>query len=308
MGVRTLDNLDVMKCRCRGSNAACLHCFGTGIITETEPTQTLVFKAKQPTMPASPSILDPKFVERPSKLSLEQAIMFHGTHEGDQKAARRFAKAVHAVKSFRDADPHYIGPHADAVLDSIKSALNFDKRKFRRFMFDVEDITRREGVTSREKAKLLTIRSALLHGSLKFTPEQVSVLDEAFRTSTKGIDANQDKPFRIQLIALKDRLKTLESKISAPDKAPTRNSGLVLMLPDNQISDGQAEQVMDRINERNVDHVFFFGTENGFDAFKAVFPQISTHHVKDNAELKTIMASTSIGTLKLQSESNELKL
>lgn len=299
-----MENLDVMKCLCRGSNAGCLQCFGTGIVAATEPFDVVTVDIKRTTAVPSPSILDPKFSQRPNKMSLEQAVMALGTVNGDRKTAHNFANAIRAVKAFRDADPSTIGPHATALLDTIKSALKFDKPKFRKLMNNMQSISTRQGVPSREKAKLLTVRSALLHGSLKFTPAEISVLDEAFRMAAKGIEAYEEKPFRIQLTALKDRLKTLEPKSAAPAPAtvPAGSTGLVLVSPDDKMSEGQTEQFLERLKDRKIDYVYFVGTAEGFENFKSEFKHVSMFHIKSEIDLKAVMSSTSVATLKLQSE------
>jgi len=309
MGVRTLENDGVMKCRCRGSNSDCFHCFGTGIIATAEPVDVSSFDVKRSTATPSTSILDPKFAQRSNKMSMEQAIISHGTLNGDQATPQRFADAVRAIKAFREADPAHIGPHADALLDTIKGALKFAKPKFRKFMNNMHSISTRQGVPSREKAKLLTVRSALLQGSLKFTAAQISVLDEAFRLASKGPAAYEDKTFRIQLIALKDRLKTLEPKPAepAPPTVPVGKTGLVLVSPDNYLSEGQTSQFLERLKDRKIDHVYYVGTDEGFDNFKVKFSQISALHIKTEAELKAVMSSSSVRTLRLQSENSDIK-
>ncbi|WP_315920964.1 hypothetical protein [Mesorhizobium sp. SP-1A] len=305
-----MENDGVMKCRCRGSNSDCFHCFGTGIIATAEPVDVSSFDVKRSTATPSTSILDPKFAQRSNKMSMEQAIISHGTLNGDQATPQRFADAVCAIKAFREADPAHIGPHADALLDTIKGALKFAKPKFRKFMNNMHSISTRQGVPSREKAKLLTVRSALLQGSLKFTAAQISVLDEAFRLASKGPAAYEDKTFRIQLIALKDRLKTLEPKPAepAPPTVPVGKAGLVLVSPDNYLSEGQTSQFLERLKDRKIDHVYFIGTDDGFDNFKAKFSHVSTLHLKTEAELKAVMSSSSVCTLRLQSENSDLKL
>lgn len=310
MGVRTLENLDVTKCRCRGSNAECLQCFGTGIITASETNYVASGDAKRSTATPSISILDPKFSQRPNKMSMEQAIVAHGTVGGDQATPLRFAEAVRAIKAFREADPTLIGPHANALLDTFKVALKFAKPKFCKFMNNMYSISTRQGVPSREKAKLLTVRTALLQGSLKFTAAQVSVLDEAFRLAAKGLSAYEDKTFRIQLIALKDRLKTLEPKPAeqAPLTVPVGKTGLVLACPDDDLNEEQTSKFVERIKDRKIDHVYFVGTNNGFEKFKAKFSQVSMLHIKTEADLKRVMSSSSVCTLRLQSENSDIKL
>jgi hypothetical protein len=100
---------------------------------------------------------------------MEQAIISHGSIDGNKNIALALARTVRITKYLRDIDPSTIGPHANALLETIKKSLNFDKLNFCKFIQGMHSITAYGGVLPHEKAKQLTIRSALLQGSLKFT-------------------------------------------------------------------------------------------------------------------------------------------
>lgn len=310
MGVRTLKINDITKCRCRGSNSECFQCFGSGVITPTNEVEIPSANLKRPARLPSISILDPSFTQRPGKLSMEQAIISHGSIDGNQNIAQALSRTVRITKYLRDADPSSIGPHANALLETIKNALQFDKHKFNKFIKVMNKIISCEGASLHEKAKQLNIRSALLQGSLKFTDFQVAIMDEAFRLASSAHYTNNEEPIGELLITIKSLLKSLEpmSKNPAPSSVPLGKSGLVLVSPDNSLSDEQINKFQERLNNRKIDHVYFIGTDEGFGDFKARYRNLSTLHVKTNDELKSVMKSSSVSTLRLVSESKSYEL
>lgn len=309
MGVRELQVDETIKCRCRGSNSECLYCFGSGVITPSNkleiPNADFKRQAKLPSI----SILDPSFTQRPGKLSMEQAIVSHGSINGNHNIAQTVARTVRIIKNLRDADPSIIGPHANALLETIRKSLNFDKQSFCKFIQGMRIIAVDNGISCHEKAKQLTIRSALLQGSLKFTASQVAVMDQAFRLASNDIDLNQEIITEQHLSTLQSLIKSLEPKpkTSAPVAVPYGKSGLVLVSPDDCLSDGQIRKFQKRLNSRKVDHVYFIGSDEGFGDFEAKFTNISSLHVKTDEELKSVMKSSSVSTLRLASENIEFE-
>jgi hypothetical protein len=217
------------------------------------------------------------------------------------------ARTVRITKYLRDIDPSTIGPHANALLETIKKSLNFDKLNFCKFIQGMHSITAYGGVLPHEKAKQLTIRSALLQGSLKFTAAQVVVMDIAYRLGKIDRDLDEEKVTYEQISALKSLLKSLEPRPinPAPSSVPSGKSGLVLVSPDNSLSDEQISRFQERLDSRKIDHVYFIGTDEGFGDFKSRYSNLSSLHVTTKDELKSVIKSSSVSTLRLSSQNIE---